>query len=192
MRTAIAAAFNAAVTTFIAVVALCAVAPARAAAPVPYLPVPKGAAVILNTGSTNAVGYRIVVDPSGRVEYVHGSDRRTASISAHLTATFFADMTHAMPLSRVHVLACMKSASFGYETYVWWRGQRSPDISCSGGAQADALFKDAQAIAAALALGGSVTLPPNEPRKVLPSPASSASPADTRPTDRPAALTPKT
>ncbi len=165
MMSRIAAATTALVAVFIASSHVTA---ARGAQPVPYLPVPHDAAVVLNSGSTNFAGYRIVIQRSGDVEYVHGSDRRTTRLATPLVARFFADAQRGMPLSRLPVLACMKSASFGTETYAWWRGQRSPDLSCPGNAAASALMLDTSAIASALGLaGGSTTPPPNEPRKPL-------------------------
>jgi hypothetical protein len=148
--------------------------------PVPHLPVPKDAAVILNTGSTNTTGYRIVVESSGRAQYVQGSTRGTARISSTIAATFFADLEKAMPLSHLRVEPCMKSASFGSMTFVWWHGQRSPDISCPGDGAAAALFEDAGTIAGALHLSGGhmIRMLPNEPRKPLP--ASSPSPSPMR------------
>jgi hypothetical protein len=149
--------------------------PAYAAAPVPYLPVPKGAAVILDTGSTNTAGYRIVVQRSGSAEYIAGATRATGNVPADTVAKFFDDIGNAMPLSKLPIAPCMKSASFGTSRFVWWHGQRSPDITCPG---APALSSDVAAIAGALGIpslvrsGGAHTIQmlPNEPRKPLPSP----------------------
>jgi hypothetical protein len=153
--------------------------PALAAQPVPYLPVPRGAAVILNTGSTNFLGYRIVVQRSGAAEYVNGPSRATARLTPSVAERFYEDVTAAMPLSQLRPVACMKSASFGSMLFVWWHGQRSPDISCPGPATVQALAADAAAIAAALHLSatGAHTIPmlPNEPRKMLPTSAPSPS-----------------
>lgn len=145
---------------------------ASAAAPVPYLPVPRGAAVILNTGSTNAPGYRIVLQRSGSAEYVWGAHRATATIGNPLALKFFADAQVGMPLSQLHVAPCMKSASFGTSTFVWWRGQRSPDLSCPTDTRSSHLYDDALAVAKALAIGGGapVYLPTGEPRKPIPTP----------------------
>ena len=164
--------------------------PADAAQSVPYLPVPKGAAVILNTGSTNATGYRIVVDATGNAEYVQGAARSTARIPETIAAKFFADLRAAMPLSRVHALPCMKSASFGTSTFAWWRGQRSPDLSCPGDPTSQALNDDAGAVAKALHLSAvaagphMIPMPPNEPRKPLPTSSPNASPMTVRLTAR--------
>ena len=60
---------------------------ASAAPAVPYLPVPRGAAVILNTGSTShTLGYRVVIQRSGAAEeYINGPKRATAVVPASLT-----------------------------------------------------------------------------------------------------------
>ena|SRR5215472_14281551 len=150
---------------------------ASAAAPVRYLPVPKGAAVILNTGSTNAAGYRIVLQRSGSAEYIWGAQRATSSIDPKLASKFFEDATSGMPLSQLRVVMCMKSASFGTMTFVWWRGSRSRDLSCPGDASAQHLYADALAVASALEIGGGkpVYLPTGEPRKPIPTPSPSRS-----------------
>lgn len=151
-----------------------------AAAPVPYLPVPRGAAVILNTGSTNAPGYRVVVRRSGEAEYVRGDRRSTGGVSPALADRFFTDLAASMPLSKLPGQLCAKSASFGTSLFVWWRGQRSPDLSCPGDDRGRAVAADADEIANALNLSAGQPvmrpLPPNEPRKILsPEPAPSAS-----------------
>ncbi len=139
---------------------------------VPYLPVPHGAAVILNTGSTNAPGYRIVVQRDGAAEYVKAGVRAKARVSDALVKKFFADLDAAMPLSKLRAGACMKSASFGTSTFVWWRGQRSPDVSCPLDPQSTALNSSASQVAMELGLvGGTMRrLPPNEPRRPMPEP----------------------
>ena len=145
-----------------------------------------GAAVLLNTGSTNSAGYRVVIQSNGSVEYVEGSSRATARIPSDLASKFYADLSAGMPLSRLHAAPCMKTTSFGTMTFLWWRGQRSLDISCPGDARATALNGDALAIAAALHLGAGhqVYLQPNEPRAPVPSAAPSGSPLSVRLTAR--------
>jgi len=159
-------------------------ATASAAATVPYLPVPKGAAVILDTGSTNSYGYRIVVQESGAAEFIIGSRRATAAVPFAITGKFFADLRAAMPIASVRIEPCMKSASFGSSLFLWWRGSRSPDVSCPGQPMLEA---DAHAIAAEL-FGASYLLKsgphaiaplPNEPHMTIPSPAPSPTAAPT-------------
>lgn len=153
--------------------ALILVAPvaASAATLVPYLPVPKGAAVILNTGSTNTQGYRIVVQASGDAEYVNGSHRAIASVPASLAAQFFKDMLAAMPLTARGESDCMKSASFGSSLFVWWKGSRSGDLTCglSTKVSSDAL-QIAQALGMSTGLMRPIPMLTNEPRKPLPQP----------------------
>ena len=81
------------------ILALILLAPIAASAmpSVPYLPVPKGAAVILDTGSTNTLGYRIVVRQSGEAEYINGPKRAMAEVPPSLSTRFFKDLQAAMP-----------------------------------------------------------------------------------------------
>jgi hypothetical protein len=154
---------------------------ALAAVAVPNVPVPSGGAVILNTGSTNTLGYRISVGTKGEAWFVvAGHPVQHSRISRALARKFFAHLRAAMPLSRLGVEQCMKSASFGTSVFVSWRGQRSPDLTCAGdNARARALSDDVNQIAAALHLNGGLqirTLPTNEPRRFLPTPAPTPSP----------------
>jgi hypothetical protein len=149
-------------------------APALAAQPVPYLPVPRDAAVILNTGSTNAAGYRIVVQRDGQAEYVLGGVRKKVQLSAQKTESFFSDMSAAMPLSGLRAGHCMKSASFGSSTFVWWRGKRSPDLQCAADPKATALYSSVSKVATELGLDRVIIPPmPNEPRRPMPEPSPS-------------------
>ncbi|HEY7981464.1 MAG TPA: hypothetical protein VID19_08245 [Candidatus Eremiobacteraceae bacterium] len=156
-------------------VALFLVAPlaASAAPAVPYLPVPRGAAVILNTGSTNTLGYRVVIQRSGAAEYINGPKRATAVVPASLTTHFFADVQAAMPLLAHTATTCMKSASFGSSLFVWWKGSRSGDLTCPAG---DTIASDVAKIAQALNLSTGLRLVrpipmlTNEPRRPLPLP----------------------
>jgi hypothetical protein len=156
---------------------------ALAAQPVvPFLPVPKSAAVILNTGSTNTSGYRIVIQRSGAAEFVDAKRRATGRVPASLAAKFFGELESAMPLSKIPIYPCMKSASFGTALFIWWRGQRSPDLTCPANAKDAILRTDAGAIAEALHVsntprGRLIPMMPNEPHRMLPSPAASPSPS---------------
>jgi hypothetical protein len=142
----------------------------------PYLPVPSGAAVIMDTGSTNVVGYRIVIQPQGTVEYATGERRETATVSAGVARAFFADLAKAAPLDRLPTEPCMKSISFGSSLFVWWSAHgRSPDLLCPTDARGSALRADAQRIARELSLGqmgAPVMRPllPGEQHKPLPVP----------------------
>jgi hypothetical protein len=148
---------------------------ALAATPVPYLPVPKGAAVILNTGSTNALGYRIVIQQSGAAEYIKGDKRATTTVPMAVTTKFFTDLQAAMPLKVHPMIHCMKSVSFGTSLFVWWKGARSYDLTCG----TNILTNDAYDVAQALGLSAAMRMPmhpvpalTNEPRVPVPAPSS--------------------
>ncbi len=94
-------------------------------------PVPPDAAVIVNSGSTNILGYRIVVRPNGAATVVlDGVPNRDQKLEAATAAAFFKDLAAAMPLGDLVAEGCMKSASFGSRTTIEYKGQRSPNVSC--------------------------------------------------------------
>jgi hypothetical protein len=113
--------------------------------------VPLTTAVIRNSGSTNTIGYRIFVTPSGQASYVDGNGSGQGQLSQKLTKRFFRDLKAAEPLSNLPVEPCVKSVSFGTTTTVSLGGEQSPDISCpSDNDQVQDLEEDVTAIAKAL------------------------------------------
>src|SRR5437879_5663764 len=96
-------------------------------------------AIIINSGSTNSLGYRIYVAHNGTATYIVGNGTRYGvgngtrygRLSQELTLRFFHDIALAQPLSSLpSIRACAKSVSFGTDTYVRFEGQTSPDLSC--------------------------------------------------------------
>ncbi|BAY26700.1 hypothetical protein NIES2100_65160 [Calothrix sp. NIES-2100] len=127
--------------------------------------VPNNVGVILNSGSTNTIGYRIYVSPSGEVNYVDGKGTGQGKLPEKLTKRFFHDLKVAEPLSSLPVKPdCVKSTSFGTTTTVSIGGQQSSDISCPGNPKARRLEDDAIAITKAL----KVVNVPNSQGKPLP------------------------
>jgi hypothetical protein len=66
--------------------------------------------------------------------------------------------------------------------FVWWRGERSPDLSCQGDAKTETLSADADGIANELHIASGlrshlIPMLPNEPRRPVPTPAPSPSPS---------------
>ncbi|MEH1873683.1 hypothetical protein [Nostoc sp.] len=112
--------------------------------------VPNNVAIIVNSGSTNAIGYRIYVSPSGEVNYVDGKGTNQGKLSEKLTKKFFSDLKVAEPLSNLPKQSCIKSVSFGTITIIRLAGEESPDISCPGNAKTQRLDNDVIAIAKAL------------------------------------------
>jgi hypothetical protein len=112
---------------------------------------PAGAAVIINSGSTNTAPYHIVVLPDGtaRIE-MKAVDTVTKTLSPATVKAFFADIRAAMPLDVIKTEPCMKSASFGTSTFVRYEGKQSPDLGCSSGSAAERLGADVEKITAEL------------------------------------------
>jgi hypothetical protein len=121
-----------------------------AAAPMP--------ANIVNSGSTNADGFRIAVDRSGAGEYtVMRRGRRKQpeapepirrTIPDALVHRFYTDLEAAQPLSELPHRGCFKSASFGTTLKIEFGDQESPDLSCpeDQDPRTQALRKDADDI----------------------------------------------
>jgi len=117
-------------------------------APVATLAVPVNAAVIFDAGTSNAAGFRIVIQDSGDAASVDGAGRGTGRVQADLTARFFAELAAAMPLSKIATHPCADAQSIA-PFFVWWRGERSPDLRCADASGA-AIAGDARAIARVL------------------------------------------
>lgn len=104
------------------------------------------AAAIVDSGSTNRPGFRIVIDRSGVAEFT-SMPRRLAGLSDKsgparitvpraLTERFYADLKAASPLSSLPAVHCMKSVSFGSTLTVRMGGEQTPDLSCGDGGSA--------------------------------------------------------
>lgn len=110
-------------------------------------------AVIVNSGSTNTAGFRIVVERSGkasRSETRRSTQAQPKSIKVpkKLVDRFYADLEAARPLSKLPRQACMKSASFGTVLTVELAGDETPDLSCGdhGDSRIRALIQDTSEI----------------------------------------------
>ncbi len=95
-------------------------------------------AVIVNSGSTNRPGFRIVVLRTGAAEYTETGrrpDREPAkpqrrSLPPALVKRFYADLDSAKPLPALPPQRCAKSASFGSRLTVQLGDEETPDLSC--------------------------------------------------------------
>jgi hypothetical protein len=88
-------------------------------------------ATIEDTGSTNRLGVKIVVNPGGATQmHVPGEETRTMTINAAACNRLFHDLKAFSPLSELPTPHCMKSVSFGTSLYVEYNGERSPDLNC--------------------------------------------------------------
>ena len=117
-------------------------------------------AAIINSGSTNRPGFRIVVARSGVAEYTATPPRRTPqpqesepitlAISRTLTDRLYSDLKAASPLASLPIPHCVKSVSFGSRLTIGFGAEQSPDLSCgSGGNSAmESLIRDCNEIVA--------------------------------------------
>ncbi len=133
-------------------------------------------AVIENTGSTNTAGYMIYVMSNG-IAHVGvlplatpgystaiGSVKRSVPLPQAQSRKLFQDLNVAMPLSSLPVRHGMRSASFGTQTYITYKGQRSPDLTFASDPRTAALKADIDSITKALHIGNA----PRRPIVVVP------------------------
>ncbi|MGA2713342.1 MAG: hypothetical protein ABSG41_09555 [Bryobacteraceae bacterium] len=118
------------------------------------------AATIIDSGSTNRPGFRIVVDQSGVAELTSTPRKfgapleQTKPIRRILPRAaverFHADLKAAKPLASLPAVHCMKSVSFGSTVTVAFGGEQTPDLSCGNGGNAAMrnLIRDASEIVA--------------------------------------------
>ena len=122
----------------------------------------RGFAAIVDSGSTNSNGLRIVVEPSGRAQStvaLHGPKALTGesltakagAIPEALARRFYSDLDAAWPLSSLPPQHCLKSASFGTRLTIELAGQTTPDLNCGHTTDPNvrALARDARDIIAA-------------------------------------------
>ncbi len=106
-------------------------------------------AIIENTGSTNTQGYAIKISTTGDILYHAGDDllgqsfgKFTKPLPKLQTKKLFHDLDAAMPLTALPVRHGMRSASFGTQTYITYKGQRSPDLTFASDPRTVALKAD--------------------------------------------------
>jgi hypothetical protein len=125
----------------------------------------RGFAAIVDSGSTNANGFRIVVEQSGKTQStvaLRGPQARTGespvatagAVPAALAKRLYSDLDAAWPLSSLPSQHCLKSASFGTRLTIEFDGQTTPDLSCGRitDPKLRALSQDAREIIAASAI----------------------------------------
>ena len=125
--------------------------PASGGAPPVTAMVPTDAIVITDTGSTNTLGYRIIVGRNGEASYVSGDGRGSAQLPASIFSKLKYDVVMAQPLSHVRASPnCMKPASFGDSTFVALGDERTEDLSCPATPKGEMLKEDVAAVAQVL------------------------------------------
>jgi hypothetical protein len=109
------------------------------------------AVVITNTGSTNAIGYRVRVSPDGQASFETGDGPGQASLPPDLLSRIEHDVKAASPLSKLPAsTSCMKSVSFGTTIFIAAGDERSPDLSCPADVVEQSLKDDVAGVVATL------------------------------------------
>ena len=121
--------------------------------------------VITNTGSTNTIGYRVLIGSNGQASYSSGTGSGQADLPGPMFERLKHDIAAASPLASLPAPSCMKSASFGTSTFIVMGGDRSPDLSCPATGTALPLEQDIAAVVSFLnvrnvAHGQGTELPP--------------------------------
>jgi len=125
-------------------------------------PADTGSAVMVNSGSTNTPGFKIVVQSEGAAEYTPMPRAHSPSEGQHVAAPMkrklapalahrlFSDLEAARPFSELPRPTCMKSVSFGSRLTIQFKGDETPDLNCPAGQSAKlaALIEDAKQIVA--------------------------------------------
>jgi hypothetical protein len=115
-------------------------------------------AVIVNSGSTNSDGFRILVERSGNAEYTALPRRPNPQpvtparriVPDALVQRLYSDLEAAQPLTSLPRPRCMKSVSFGFRMTIEFGGPETPDLTCGDGdsPKLRALIRDANEIVA--------------------------------------------
>lgn len=87
-------------------------------------------ALIVNSGSTNAEGFSLILAEDGEAKLKQGNSTSQKYLPQTVTTRLFADLRAAGALDALPQSRCMKSASFGTTTRISYRGKTSPDVSC--------------------------------------------------------------
>ena len=109
--------------------------------------------VILNSGSTNIAGYRIVIHPDASADVRSDGATVRKALDPALFAELRAKIASAGPLSEVVTGHCMRSVSFGSFTTVSYRGETSGDLFCRASPAGADLGATVRAIVAKLGVG---------------------------------------
>jgi len=102
---------------------------------------------IVNSGSTNSIGYRVLIGSGGEASFVSGDGSGHATLPSDLFGRLQQDISSAKPLSGLPAASsCMKSVSFGTSTFVALGGDHSPDLTCPANDAAKNLKSDVDAV----------------------------------------------
>lgn len=101
---------------------------------------------IVNSGSTNTLGFTIAIAGDGSATLTMQHETKTFQVAPPTLKKFVADI-NAARRNTSPAAGCMKSASFGSATRIAWQGWTSPDLECPASSpQISALIDDVHAI----------------------------------------------
>ncbi|MGA7202694.1 MAG: hypothetical protein WBX26_12755 [Candidatus Cybelea sp.] len=115
---------------------------------------PPDSAVVVDSGSTNTLGYRIEVRSDGSASVSSGSSSpKPFTVPQATVQRFFANLAAARK-GNATTAPCVKSASFGSTLRITWQQWVSPDLSCPPkDALGAALVTDVQTLRSAAGIG---------------------------------------
>ena len=126
---------------------------------------PVQTATIINTGSTNTLGYTVRLyrrDGITNAVWVQTNSEPIKNTNKSLVKSseqLFRDLDAAMPLINLPMHYGMRSASFGTRTLVNYKGQQSPDLTFASDPRTIALKADIDAITKTLHIGNAPRRP---------------------------------
>jgi hypothetical protein len=85
---------------------------------------------IVNSGSTNTLGFTLALASDGTATLEQGNAIQQKQLPEAIVAGFFATLRASGPLDALPETPCIKSASIGTTTRIFFDGKASPDISC--------------------------------------------------------------
>lgn len=113
------------------------------------------AATIVNSGSTNTLGFSIAVGSDGSAALTMQQTTKKFHLSDATLKKFFSDLAAARKATNAPASGCIKSVSFGSATRIAWQGWTSPDLECpASNSEIAALADDVHAIREAAGIGG--------------------------------------
>jgi len=112
-----------------------------------YMPSAANEVRIVNSGSTNTLGFTLTVAENAAAMLEQGNSREPKQLPIETVGRFFATLRAVGPLDALSASQCTKSASFGTTTKVFYAGKASPDISCPNpNPQVQELARDVMAL----------------------------------------------
>ena len=109
-------------------------------------------AVVSNSGSTNALGFTLVIRRDGSTDVFQRGHEARGTLARPQTAWLFAKLDAAGPVSAIAIGRCMRSMSFGSITRVAFHGSVSGDLGCALDTDGRELKRTIGVIAAQLGL----------------------------------------